>query len=58
MAVIFPRVSWLPLPPNIIMIMHADAHMGVLDQEGSDWFISSKVNELTRLRQTRRRARP
>jgi hypothetical protein len=27
----------------------ADTDMGGLDQEGSDWFISSKTNELTRL---------
>jgi hypothetical protein len=38
-----------PPPLQYYHDMDADADMGVLDQEGSDWFISSKMNELTRL---------
>jgi hypothetical protein len=44
-----PTSPVLPLPLQYYHDTDADAHMGVLDQEGSDWFISSKVNELTRL---------
>jgi hypothetical protein len=42
-----------PISPPALQYYHdmdVDANMGVLDQEGSDWFISSKMNELTRLR--------
>jgi hypothetical protein len=41
-----------PRPPlQYYHDIDANADMGVSDQEGSDWFISSKVNELTRLHQ-------
>jgi hypothetical protein len=36
-------------PPLQYFVDGVDADVGMLDQEGSDWFISSKINELTRL---------
>jgi hypothetical protein len=36
-------------PPPLQYYLDADADVDVVDQEGSDWFISSKMNELTRL---------